>query len=159
MGETLVRVSDRLARLALELPPAPVPVGAYVTARRTGALIYASGQTPTVDGRSRYCGRVGAELDIEAGYQAARLAMLNCLAAVKALIGDLDNVAAIVKVNGYVRSAPGFGAQPKVIDGASDLLEALFGERGRHARTSIGVSELPGGAVVEVELIVEIAAG
>ncbi len=152
-------VSENLKKMGITVPIAPAPVAAYLPARRTGNLVYASGQTPTVEGKLLWCGKVGSDLTVEEGYSAARLAALNCLAELEAALGSLDRVDKIVKVNGYVNSAEGFGEQPKVVNGASELLEALFGEAGRHARTSIGVSALPGGAPVEIELIVEVKPG
>lgn len=150
------RVLDRLSDAGLALPAVPMPVGSYLPARRVGGLVYSSGQTPTVNGQLYFRGRVGAEIDVADAYQAARLAALNCLAEIGQEVGDLDLIDSVVKVNGYVRCAPDFEQQPKVMDGASNLLIELFGERGRHARTAIGVSELPAGAPVEVELIVAI---
>ena len=153
------RVSENLVHLGIKIPPTPKPVAAYVSARLCGEFIYASGQTPTVEGELIYKGRVGQDISLEEGYQAARLAAVNCLAELESVLGDLERVAAIIKVNGYVRSADGFGDQPKVINGASELLEAIFGEAGRHTRAALGVSELPGGAAVEIELIAQIKPG
>lgn len=149
-------VTENLTKLGITIPTTPTPVAAYVPARTTGTLLYASGQTPTAEGKLVWRGKVGSDLTVQAGYKAARLAALNCLAELVSVLGSLDRVAKIVKVNGYVNSADGFGDQPKVVDGASELLQALFGEAGRHARTSIGVYALPGGAPVEIELIVEV---
>jgi enamine deaminase RidA (YjgF/YER057c/UK114 family) len=121
-----------------------------------GDLLFLSGTTCYVDGESLYTGRVGAELTIEQGYAAARQTALNLLSVIKSVLGDLDRVERVVKLNGYVNSAPEFDRQPEVINGASELLEQLFGERGKHARTSIGVSTLPAHIPVEIELIVQI---
>jgi enamine deaminase RidA (YjgF/YER057c/UK114 family) len=150
-------IIQRLIDLNIHIPDLPKPVAAYIPAQITGNLIYASGQTPTVDGKLQFTGRLGEDLTVGQGYEAARLACLNCLAEIQSVLGTLDRIQRIVKVNGYVRSAEGFGDQPKVINGASELLLALFGEAGKHARAAIGVSELPFGAPVEVEIIAEFA--
>jgi len=148
-------VADRLAELGIKLPPVAAPVAAYVPAVRTGDLVYTSGQLPTVAGELAATGRVGAEVSIPDATAAARTCALNALAAVDALVG-LDAVRRVVKVVGFVASAPGFTDQPVVVNGASELLGALFGEAGQHARSAVGVAELPKGAPVEVELIVEV---
>jgi enamine deaminase RidA (YjgF/YER057c/UK114 family) len=146
----------RLAELGLTLPPVVTPVGAYVPAVRTGALVFTAGQVPMVDGVMAATGKLGAKLDTERGAQLARICALNALAAVDGLVG-LDAVVRVVKVVGFVASAPGFTAQPLVINGASELLGELFGTAGAHARSAVGVAELPLGAPVEVELIVEVS--
>jgi enamine deaminase RidA (YjgF/YER057c/UK114 family) len=151
-----VTVADRLSELGLTLPAAPVPVANYVPARQFGDLVFASGQTPTVDGRLTMRGKLGAEITVEQGQEGARLCALNCLAAVAGLLGDLDRVAAVLKLTGYVASAPGFVDQPAVINGASVLLEQVLGDAGRHARAAIGLAELPGGAPVEVDLVLAV---
>jgi enamine deaminase RidA (YjgF/YER057c/UK114 family) len=152
----MTAVSARLAELGIELPPVAAPVAAYLPAVRTGSLVYTSGQLPTVAGSLPATGRVGAEVTAEdaAGY--ARTCALNALAAVHALVG-IDSVVRVVKLVGFVASAPGFGGQPAVVNGASELLGQLFGEAGRHARSAVGVAELPLNAPVEIELIVEVA--
>lgn len=147
---------QRLQELGLTLPAAPRPVANYVPAVATGKLVFSSGQTPTVDGKLTIQGKLGDSVSIEQGQQAARVALLNCLAGVRSVTGSLDEIVRIVKLNGYVASAEGFGAQPQVINGASLLLEEIFGEAGKHARASLGLAELPGGAPVELELIVEV---
>ena len=141
----------RLAELGITLPPVATPVGSYVPAVRTGSLVYTSGQVP----KDAATGKVGAEVSAEDANAAARVCALQALAAVDALVG-LDSVARVVKVVGFVASAPGFTGQPAVINGASDLLGEVFGEAGAHARSAVGVAELPGGVPVEVELIVEV---
>ena len=138
------------------LPAVAVPAGAYVPARRSGSLVFTAGQVPFVDGVLAATGKVGAEITPEQGYELARTCTLNALAAVDDLVG-LDAVAGVVKVVGFVASAPGFTGQPGVINGASELLGAVFGEAGRHARSAVGVAELPLGAPVEVELVVELS--
>ncbi len=146
----------KLAKLGLELPPVPRSIGAYLLAQQVGNLLFLSGTTCYKDDGWLYIGRVGADLDLQQGYEAARQTALNLLSVVRHYLGDLDRVERIVKVNGYVNSAPDFDRQPEVINGASELLQEVFGERGRHARTSIGVSDLPGHIPVEIEMIVEI---
>jgi enamine deaminase RidA (YjgF/YER057c/UK114 family) len=146
----------RLEELGLTLPTTPRPVANYVPAVLTGKLIFSSGQTPTVDGRLTIQGKLGREVSIEQGQQAARVAVLNCLSAVRSVAGSLDEIVRVVKMTGYVASAEGFSAQPQVVNGASLLLEEIFGEAGKHARAALGLAELPGGAPVEVELIVEV---
>jgi enamine deaminase RidA (YjgF/YER057c/UK114 family) len=140
----------RLAELGIELPEVPAPAGAYVPAVRTGNLVYTSGQIAR-----GHSGKVGAEISEADAKDAARGCALNALAAVDALVG-LDAVVRVVKVLGFVASAPGFTGQPGVINGASELLGEVFGEAGAHARSAVGVAELPLGVPVEVELIVEV---
>lgn len=147
--------SKALESLGLELPQVAAPVASYVPATRTGNLVFTSGQLPFVNGELIHTGHVGAEVSVAQATQAARTCALNALAAVDALVG-LDNVVSIVKVVGFVNSAPGFTGQPGVINGASDLLGDVFGEKGRHARSAVGVNQLPLDAPVEVEIIVEV---
>lgn len=146
----------KLIELGIRLPQTPKPVAAYVPAVLVEKIIYTSGQIPFVDGELIYKGKVGSELLESQGYEAAKICAINCLSAVKELAGGLDNIDRIVKVTGFVNSAPGFFGQPKVINGASELLGEIFGEAGRHARAAVGVSELPLDAAVEVEMIVKI---
>jgi enamine deaminase RidA (YjgF/YER057c/UK114 family) len=146
----------KLAELGYVLPDPPRPVGAYLPAQQIGELLFLSGTTCYKEGRLLYTGRVGKDLTIEQGFEAARQTALNLLSVIKATIGDLDRVEKVIKLNGYVNSAPDFDRQPAVINGASELLEQIFGERGRHARTSIGVSDLPGHIPVEIEMVVQI---
>jgi enamine deaminase RidA (YjgF/YER057c/UK114 family) len=148
-------VSARLAELGIELPPVAAPVAAYLPAVRTGNLVYTSGQLPTAGGALPATGQVGAQVSPEQAAEYARTCALNALAAVHALVG-IDSVVRVVKVVGFVASAPGFGGQPAVVNGASELLGQVFGEAGRHARSAVGVAELPMNAPVEVELIVEV---
>ena len=148
-------VSDRLAELGIELPEVVAPLAAYVPAVRTGNLVYTSGQLPMQSGQLPAEGKVGADVSVEDGKALARICGLNALAAVHALVG-IDSVVRIVKVVGFVASAPGFNGQPAVINGASELLGEVFGPAGAHARSAVGVSELPLNAPVEVELIVEV---
>lgn len=147
--------SARLAELGIELPPVVKPVAAYVPAVQTGNLVYTAGQVPVVAGEMAGTGKVGAEITPEQGRELARICALNALAAVDSVVG-IDAIVRIVKVVGFVASAPGFGGQPGVVNGASLLLGDVFGESGAHARSAVGVSELPLNAPVEVELIVEV---
>lgn len=147
--------SERLAELGIALPAVAKPVAAYVPAVRSGSFVYTSGQLPFVDGQLAATGKVGAELGPDEARQHARTCVLNALAAVHALVG-IDAVVRVVKVVGFVASADGFTGQPAVVNGASELLGEVFGDAGAHARSAVGVAELPLGAPVEVELIVEI---
>ena len=147
--------SARLAELGLTLPPVAAPLAAYVPAVRSGAQVLTSGQLPFVDGVLAATGKVGAQVSAEQGKELARTCALNALAAVHALVG-IDSVVRVVKVVGYVASAEGFTGQPGVVNGASELLGEVFGEAGVHARSAVGVAELPLGAPVEVELVVEV---
>jgi enamine deaminase RidA (YjgF/YER057c/UK114 family) len=149
-------VEARLAELGLTLPEVVPPLAAYQPAVQSGSYVYTSGQLPMVEGKLPVTGKVGAEVTAEEAKELARTCALNALAAVHDLVG-LDAVTGVVKVVGFVASAPGFTGQPKVINGASDLLGEVFGEAGRHARSAVGVAELPLGAPVEVELVVEVA--
>jgi enamine deaminase RidA (YjgF/YER057c/UK114 family) len=147
----------RVKALGLQLPPAPKPIASYVTAVRTGNLVFLAGQGPVVDGKPTVTGKLGAELTEEAGYKAARATVLTLLSVLRAEIGSLDKVKRVVKLVGFVSSAPGFNRQPWVVNGASDLLVEVFGDAGKHARSSIGVNELPLNIPVEIELVVEVA--
>jgi len=150
--------TERLAALGLTLPPVTAPAAAYVPAVRTGSYIYVSGQVPVADGKIAATGKVGAEVSTEDAAGLARICALNALAAAANVAGGLDNIGRIVKVVGFVASAPGFNGQPQVINGASELLIEVLGEDGRHARSAIGVAELPLNVPVEVELIAEVRA-
>jgi enamine deaminase RidA (YjgF/YER057c/UK114 family) len=147
--------SARLSELGIALPAVATPAGSYVPARRSGSLVFTAGQVPFVDGSLAAKGKVGAEISAEEAKRLAGVCALNALAAIDALIG-IDAVLGVVKVVVFVASAPGFGGQPGVANGASDLLFEIFGEAGRHARSAVGVAELPMDAPVEVELIVEV---
>ncbi|MCG8480550.1 MAG: RidA family protein [Spirochaetales bacterium] len=149
-------IEHRLATLHIELGGPPQPAAAYLPAKQSGNLIYVSGQDCRVDGVLKYEGKVGSDLTVEEGYDAARQAAINALAVLKAWVGDLDRVKQIVKLLGFVNSAGGFVEQPYVINGASHLFEEIWGERGKHARSAIAASELPFNTPVEIEIIVEI---
>jgi enamine deaminase RidA (YjgF/YER057c/UK114 family) len=150
-----VTASERLAELGIELPEVVPPLASYVPVKRTGNLVYTAGQLPMQGGKLAGIGKVGADVSPEDGTALARLCALNALAAVHSLVG-IDAVTQVVKVVGFVASAPGFNGQPGVVNGASDLLAEVFGDAGIHARSAVGVSELPLDAPVEVELIVEV---
>ncbi|MDX6379509.1 MAG: hypothetical protein QOI57_533 [Rubrobacteraceae bacterium] len=150
-------VEDRLRTLGYELPAVPRPAGSYVPATRAGSLLFTAGQVPFKEGKLPYTGKVGQDVSVEEAKEAARLCTLNALAAIKTEVGSLESVGRIVKITGYVASAPGFNDQPEVMNGASDLIGELFGEKGLHARSAVGVAELPLNAPVEVELIVDLA--
>jgi len=150
-----VSASERLAKLGLTLPPVVPPVASYVPALRSGDLVFTSGQLPVVEGRLPAVGKVGAQVSPEQGNELARTCAINALAAIDALVG-LDAVRRVVKVVGFVASAPDFTGQPAVVNGASDLLGEVFGDAGRHARSAVGVASLPLDAPVEVELVVEL---
>ncbi|MCH9668069.1 MAG: RidA family protein [Actinomycetia bacterium] len=149
------RPSARLAQLGIELPQVIAPLATYVPAVRTGNLVYTAGQLPITGGKLPMVGKVGAEVSADEAKSLARLCALNALAAVDSLVG-IDSVVRVVKVVGFVATAPGFGGQPGVINGASELFGEVFGEAGAHARSAVGVSELPLDAPVEVEVIVEV---
>ena len=146
----------RLADLGIELPAVVPPVAVYVPAIRSGSYVYTSGQLPMVDGALVRTGKVGAEVDADTAKDLARTCALNAIAAVKSVVGELSAVTRVVKVVGFVASAPDFTGQPQVINGASELLGEVFGEAGRHARSAVGVAVLPRDAPVEVEIIVEV---
>lgn len=147
---------QRLAELGITMPAAPKPRGAYVLAVRVGELVFSSGQGPSQDGTWAYQGRVGGELTLDEGRRAARISVLNCLAAIRSVVGSLNAIQRIVALRGFVSSAPGFADQTAVIDGASDLLLEVFGGTGAHARSAVGTSQLPFNIPVEVELIVQV---
>jgi enamine deaminase RidA (YjgF/YER057c/UK114 family) len=147
---------ERLREMGLTLPPPPPPIGTYVGAVHTGNLLFLSGKGPDLQGGRQWRGKLGAELTTEEGYQAARDTMLNLLAVLREEIGELSRVRRIVKLLGMVNSMPDFTDQPKVINGASDLLVAIFGDLGRHARSAVGMASLPQGIPVEIEMIVDI---
>lgn len=148
---------QKLTQLGLALPAPPKPVANYVAVVRTGDLLFLSGVLPSRDGQLVMTGKLGQNLSIEQGMEAARVAVLNGLSIIRHEAGSLDRVKRIVKMVGHIASAPGFTDQPQVLNGASDLLVSLFGDAGRHARVAVGAAELPRQAPVEIELIVELA--
>lgn len=146
----------KLVELGITLPPAPKPVATYIPAVRAGELLFLSGTGPFTDGRVVFAGKLGRDLTVEQGYDAARLTLLNALAMVRQELGTLDRVVRIVRLTGHVASAEGFTQQPAVINGASDLLVQVFGEAGRHARLALGAAELPLNMCIELELILQV---
>jgi enamine deaminase RidA (YjgF/YER057c/UK114 family) len=149
------RIATRLTELGIELPPVFPPVGSYLACSRSGNLLYVGGHGPT-NGDTTVIGKVGGELTLGQGRDAARLTALSILATMRAELGDLDRVRRFVKVLGMVNVAPGFTQMPAVIDGCSDTLVAIFGDAGRHTRSAVGLAELPFGIAVEIELIAEV---
>ncbi|MFY9269133.1 MAG: RidA family protein [Candidatus Manganitrophaceae bacterium] len=147
----------KLQSLGFTLPPPPKPVATYVPAVRSGNLLFLSGMIPMVEGKMAMVGKLGKELTVEQGQEAARITLLNALAVIKAELGSLDEIKKIVRIGVHVASSEGFTQQPAVANGASDLLVQIFGEVGRHARLALGAAELPLGAPVELEMIVEVA--
>ncbi len=151
-------VDARLAELGIEVPEAAAPVANYVGYVQSGNLVFVSGQVPLVDGAFKFQGKVGAEFSVEQGQEAARICAINIIAQLKAACGgDLDRVRRIVKLGGFVNSTPQFADQPKVINGASDLMVAVFGDAGKHTRAAVSAGALPLGVAVEVDAIAEIA--
>ncbi|HTU26529.1 MAG TPA: RidA family protein [Pirellulales bacterium] len=149
-------VESQLKKLGIDLPPAPAGVGAYVPVLRTGNLVVTSGQLPWVGDKFLHSGKVGAELTLEEGYAAAKQCGLNAIAQLKAAVGDLDRVRQIVRVEGYVHCAPGFRKHPLVLNGASELLNAVFGERGKHTRVALGIADMPLDAPVQIVVWAEV---
>ncbi|HON86941.1 MAG: RidA family protein [Firmicutes bacterium] len=150
----MMKIEDRLAELGLSLPEVPAPVAAYVPAVRAGNWVYVSGQTPFRDGKLRVKGKVGKDVTLEDAYEEAKQCALNIMAAVKSVAGSLDNVERIVKLVGFVASTPDFTDAPKVVNGASELFVQVFGDKGKHARSAVGVASLPLDCCVEVEAVV-----
>jgi enamine deaminase RidA (YjgF/YER057c/UK114 family) len=150
-------IEAKLTELGYELPPPPPPVGNYLPAARSGNVMWMAGVGSGRPDGSRITGKLGDELTVEQGYEAARWCALNLLSRMKAELGDLDKVTRVLKVVGMVNSAPGFGEQARVVDGASDLFVALFGDQGRHARSAPGMGALPGGTAVIVDCVVEVS--
>jgi len=151
-----MKVEKRLKELGIELAKPTMPVGSYVNAVRTGNLLYMAGKGPGQPGHPMPSGKVGRDFTVEEGYEHARSVGLSIIAAIKAELGDLDRVKRIVKVLGMVNAVPEFGQQPEVINGCSDLFVSVFGERGRHARSAVGMASLPRGIPVEIEVILEV---
>ncbi|MDB5049763.1 MAG: putative endoribonuclease family [Fibrobacteres bacterium] len=149
-------ILKRLQDLGLHLPPAPKAQGSYVPAVRTGNLVFVSGQLPMRDGQLVYKGKVGRDLDVEKAQDAARICFLNALAALVSISVDPDQVTRVVRLGGFVQCVDGFADQPKVVNGASDLCRAIFGEAGAHARAAVGVNALPLDAPVEIEALFEV---
>lgn len=149
-------IDQRLTDLGITLPPAPVPAANYVPTVISGSMLYVSGQICMQDGKPAFIGKLGTDLTIEQGAEAARTCALALIAQAKAALGDLDRVARVVKLTGFVNSAPDFDQQPVVVNGCSNLIAEVFGDAGKHARSAVGVANLPFGVAVEVEGIFEI---
>lgn len=151
-----MKIEEKLTEMGIEIPVAAKPVASYIPYRRTGNLIYISGQDCRVDGKLEYEGKVGDDVSEEEAYDAARITAINLLAILKDAVGDLDKVVKIVNLHGFVNSADGFVRQPMVINGASDFLLEVFGEKGKHSRCALSANELPFNTPVEIEMIVEV---
>lgn len=151
-------IANRLAELGITLPTPPVPVAAYVPFVRAGDLLFVSGQIPSADGKVKFTGKLGAGVDIATGQEAAKLCAINLLAQAQAALGSLEKVARVVRLGGFVACTPDFTDHPKVVNGASELMLAVFGEAGRHARAAVGAPSLPLDAAVEVEAVFAIKA-
>ena len=149
-------IESRVAELNLQIPEAPGAVASYVPWVRTVNLVITSGQLPFRDGEIVYAGKLGLELDVDAGYQAARLCAINGLAQLRSAVGSLDKVKRIIRLEGNVHSAAGFQGQPQVLNGASELINEVFGERGQHTRTALGIFEMPLNAAVQLSVFAEV---
>lgn len=149
-------INEKLNELGIKLPEPVKPLASYIPAIRVGNLVMTSGQVPIVDGQIKYKGRVGRDLTEAEGKEAAKLCAINCLSVIKSVVNDLDEIKKIVKLTVFIASADGFTNQPEVANGASDLIVEIFGENGKHARSAVGVSELPRGSAVEIEMIAEL---
>jgi len=150
-------VEQKLRELDIELPPAPPAVAAYQPWVRSGNLVFTSGQLPWCDGEITYTGKLGTDLSEADGYQAARLCCINAIAQLKTASGDLEKVRQIVRIEGYVHAGAGFRGHPQVLNGASDLVNEIFGERGQHTRLALGINEMPLNAAVQLAMTAEIA--
>jgi enamine deaminase RidA (YjgF/YER057c/UK114 family) len=150
------QTESRLKKLGLELPTPPQAVGAYVTVARAGNLVVTAGQLPWRGGKLAYTGKLGTELTTQQGYEAAKIAGLNALAQIKSAVGDLDKVRQIVRLEGYVHCGPGFREHPQVLNGASELLNAVFGDKGKHTRTAVGIHEMPLDSPVQIIVWAEV---
>jgi len=149
-------IEEKIRQLGFELPEVAKPLAAYIPAKKVGNLVMTSGQVPVVKGEMKYIGKVGKDLSEEDAQKAAQICALNCLAAIKSIVGSLDSVEEVVKLTVFVNSADGFTSQPKVANGASELVGKIFGENGLHVRSAVGVNELPLNATVEIEMIVRV---
>ena len=149
-------IEEKIKELGFEFPEVAKPLAAYVPAKQVGNLVMTSGQVPVVKGTIKYSGKVGKDLSEEDGQKAAQICALNCLTAIKSVIGNLDKIVEVVKLTVFVASAEDFTAQPKVANGASELLGQIFGEAGKHVRSAVGVTALPMNSAVEIEMIVRI---
>jgi len=148
---------EKIQQMGITIPAAAKPLAAYIPALQVGNLVMTSGQVPIIEGAVKYHGKVGKDLSEEEGKEAAKLCALNCLGAIKSVIGNLDKIKRVVKLTVFVNSADGFTAQPKVANGASEFIGEIFGEAGKHTRSAVGVSELPLNSAVEIEMMVELS--
>jgi enamine deaminase RidA (YjgF/YER057c/UK114 family) len=151
-----MKIEHKIKELGLILPEAPKPVAEYIPAKKIGNLVFTSGQGPIKDGKFIYVGKIGGEVSLKEGYESAKICAINCLAAIKSVIGSLDKIDEIIKVKGYVNSTSDFYRQPEVVNGASELIVKIFGKKGKHARSALGTSVLPGNIPVELEMIVKV---
>jgi enamine deaminase RidA (YjgF/YER057c/UK114 family) len=149
-------IEEKLLEMGIEIPEAPKPLASYIPVIKSGNLIFTAGQVPLANGEVKYKGKVGKDISLEDGIKAAEICTINCLSVIKTLIGELDKIKQILKVTVFVNSGEGFTDQPKVANGASDMLVSIFGENGKHVRSAVGVSELPINSAVEIEMIVEV---
>ena len=149
-------IENKIKELGLQLPEPPKPLAAYIPAKQTGNLVFTAGQLPMVNGEIILKGLLGQDVEIEPAYNAAKICTLNALSAIKGVIGDLDKIKQVVRVVGYVASVPTFTQQPAIVNGASEFLLEIFGDRGKHARSAVGMAVLPLNAAVEIELTVEV---
>lgn len=149
-------IEEKIKQLGFELPEVAKPLAAYIPAKKVGNLVMTSGQVPIIKGEIKYSGKVGSDLSEEEGQRAAEICALNCLAAIKSVIGSLDYIEEVVKLTVFVNSANDFTAQPKVANGASELIGKIFGDKGLHVRSAVGVNQLPLNAAVEIEMIVRV---
>lgn len=149
-------IEDKIKQLGFMLPEAPKPLAAYVPALEAGNFVFTAGQIPVAEGKLKFTGKVGKDLNEEEGQNASVICALNCLSAIKGVIGDLEKIEQVVKLTVFVNSSDGFTNQPAVANGASEFIEKVFGKKGSHARSAVGVSELPKNAAVEIEMIVKI---
>jgi enamine deaminase RidA (YjgF/YER057c/UK114 family) len=149
-------IEEKIKELGFELPEVAKPLAAYIPARQVGNLVMTSGQVPLVKGIIKYAGKVGSDISEDDGQKAAEICALNCLAAIKGVVGKLDKIVEVVKLTVFVASTPDFTAQPKVANGASELIGKIFGETGKHVRSAVGVTALPLNASVEIEMIVRV---
>lgn len=149
-------LEEKIKQLGFELPEVVKPLAAYIPAKKVGNLVMTSGQVPIVKGEMKYSGKVGSDLSEEDGQKAAEICALNCLAAIKSVVGSLDYIEEVVKLTVFVNSANDFTAQPKVANGASEFIGKIFGDKGSHVRSAVGVNQLPLNAAVEIEMIVRV---
>jgi len=147
---------EKIKKMGITIPEVVKPLAAYIPAIQVGNLVMTSGQVPISEGKVKYIGKVGKDLSEEEGKEAAKLCALNCLSAIKSVIGSFDNIKKVVKLTVFISSAEGFTAQPKVANGASEFIAEIFGEAGKHVRSAVGVSELPLNSAVEIEMIVQV---